>query len=86
MATPIAMSQGLGQQTPATQYLVAKASGARGGRTTQRRRRASGKKKAARAASAGHKRKRRTSRAGKLVKGSPASKARMAAVRKMRKR
>jgi hypothetical protein len=73
---------GFAQQTPATQQLFARAGRIGGRRSAAKRRRKSAKKKAVRASG----RKRRTSTRGKLRKGSPAAKRRMAQLRKMRRR
>jgi len=77
----IGLGPGIGQQSQAVQTMLAKASGARGGRTTQRRR----KKKAASAGGA-RKRKRKSSKVARLKKGSAAAKAWMAKIRKKRKK
>lgn len=70
-----------GQQTPAAQWALSKASGARGGRKSARRR----KRKTA-AASSPRRRKRMSSkRPARLVKGSAAAKRYMAKIRKRRK-
>lgn len=69
---------GMAQQAPAVRNRVARA--ARGGNGSGRRRR---RKKSAAAPRA---RKRRRSAGGRLKKGSPAAKARMAKLRKMRKK
>lgn len=73
------LGRSVGQQTAAVRAMLAKASGARGGRTTQRRRRKQ-KKTAARRAP-----KRRT-KGNKFKKGSAAAKAHMAKLRRMRKK
>jgi hypothetical protein len=83
---------GFAQQTPAVQNQFQRA-GRIGGRTTQRKRRRSGvrRKKAGgysgvRTLGKGKLRRRKSRANGKMVKGSPAAKAHMAKLRRMRKR
>jgi hypothetical protein len=76
---------GFAQQTPATQNLFQRA-GRIGGRTTQRRRR-NGKRKAAKSARLrSAPRRARRGKKARLTKGSPAARAYMAKLRRMRKR
>jgi hypothetical protein len=72
---------GVAQQTDATKALFARATGRRGGRATQRKRRR--KAKATRSAP---KRRKRTGKLKRLVKGSAAAKRHMAKIRRKRRR
>jgi len=74
---------GFAQQTPATQALFQRA-GRKGGLRSAAKRRRSTKKKAVRAT--GRKRRTRTTRKARLVKGSAAAKRYMASIRRKRKK
>lgn len=75
--------QGYGQQTFATQWMLSKVAGARGGRRSAAKRRR--KKAGAKAVRAKPARRKRT-KAKRLVKGSAAAKRYMASIRRKRKR
>jgi hypothetical protein len=71
----------LGQSTPATQWEFAKANGSRGGRATQKRRR-----RAMKAAKGTVRKRKRTKRPARMVKGSAAARRYMASIRRKRRK
>lgn len=75
--------QAYGQQSVAAQWMQSKAAGARGGKRSAAKRRR--KAKSTRAAAKPRNRK-RTAKSGKFKKGSPAARAHMAKLRKMRRK